>query len=120
MFCPDCKAEYIEGITKCADCKVSLVWALPVKPEEKGEPIEWSPLVSSMNQADIALIKSILESENIPFWIQGELRGMVPHGLGLGPIVHVDVARLDDAKNLIKNLELNNLGFSTRKTGDID
>jgi hypothetical protein len=29
MFCPQCKAEYRQGFTHCADCDVDLVWELP-------------------------------------------------------------------------------------------
>jgi hypothetical protein len=29
MFCPECKAEYRPGFTRCADCDVDLVWELP-------------------------------------------------------------------------------------------
>ena len=28
MFCPQCKAEYRQGFTRCADCDVDLVYAL--------------------------------------------------------------------------------------------
>jgi hypothetical protein len=33
MFCPLCKAEYREGYTRCADCDVDLVPALPPQPD---------------------------------------------------------------------------------------
>ncbi len=33
MFCPNCKCEYIRGVTQCADCDVALVDALdPLSP----------------------------------------------------------------------------------------
>lgn len=32
MICPNCKCEYIRGITECADCGVPLVDALPPAP----------------------------------------------------------------------------------------
>ena len=120
MYCPECKAEYVDGVTECADCHVPLVWALPEEIKEQGEPVEWARLVTSINQGDLALIKSILESENIPYWVQGEHRGMVPHGLGFGAIVHVDKSRIEDAIALIKDLNLNHLGFSIRKSDELD
>lgn len=122
MFCPECKAEYVDGITECADCHVPLVWSLPVENAymEQGEPIEWVPLLSSINQADLAFIKSILESENILFWVQGENRGMIPHGLAFGAVIHVEKNRLEDAKALIKDIDLNNFAFSTRTGGELD
>lgn len=41
MFCPQCKAEYRPGFTRCADCDVDLVWELPpngLAVRERGEP----------------------------------------------------------------------------------
>jgi hypothetical protein len=42
MFCPECKAEYRQGFTRCSDCGVDLVYALPevlTVPEEPGEKL---------------------------------------------------------------------------------
>ena len=120
MFCPKCKAEYVDGITECADCHVPLVWTLPQEIVEQGELVEWAPLVTCINQGDLALIKSVLESESILYWVQGEHRGMIPHGLGLGAVVHVDKDRIEDAKAVIKDLDLNNFGFSIRTGDELD
>lgn len=46
MFCPNCKAEYREGFTRCADCDVELVYELsaaaiiPIEPIDPGDPVE--------------------------------------------------------------------------------
>lgn len=37
MFCPQCKAEYRQGFTRCADCDVDLVYALPTTPSDSAE-----------------------------------------------------------------------------------
>ncbi len=114
MFCPKCKTEYVPGITQCADCHTPLVYDLP-KEEDRpatfsNDYIEWAPLITTHYHADIALIKSILESEQIDYWVQGEFRGF-----STGVIIHVDKARLQDAQELIKDLKLNPVGYSTRK-----
>jgi len=41
MFCPQCKAEYRPGFTRCADCDVDLVYEPPASgPGEVGRPDE--------------------------------------------------------------------------------
>src|SRR5260370_12596726 len=37
MFCPQCKAEYRQGFTRCADCGVELVYELPTREAKKIE-----------------------------------------------------------------------------------
>jgi hypothetical protein len=41
MFCPQCKCEYLEGITECADCGIPLVERLP---EEETTSKEFDPM----------------------------------------------------------------------------
>jgi hypothetical protein len=38
MFCPQCKAEYRDGFSRCTDCDIDLVAKLPIDPPEP-EPI---------------------------------------------------------------------------------
>ncbi len=40
MFCPQCQAEYRQGFTRCADCDVDLVHALPEVPDVLDQPGE--------------------------------------------------------------------------------
>ena len=74
MFCPQCKAEYRQGFTRCADCDVDLVWELP--PEalavrsqgEPGDPNE-DPFCSFWKGEDPrvhAELCSVLDEAGIP------------------------------------------------------
>ena len=40
MFCPNCRAEYREGFTRCSDCNVELVNVLPPPSANASEPRE--------------------------------------------------------------------------------
>lgn len=62
--------EYREGFTVCSDCKVELVRELP--PEERPEYIEFEQVLYTFNPADIAFIKSLLDSEDIDYFFHGE------------------------------------------------
>lgn len=70
MFCPECKSEYIEGITKCPVCDIELIDELPAEPEP--EYIEYEEVLGTYNAADIAFIKSLLDSENITYYFNAE------------------------------------------------
>lgn len=76
MFCPKCKAEYRSGFTECPDCGVSLVHEPPHSPPSDPEENEAGDLVevfSTYNQADLVLIKALLDAEGIVYHFQGEL-----------------------------------------------
>ena len=78
-----------------------------------------APLLTSTYEADIALIKGILEGENIAYWIQGENRGLIRGG-NLGAVVYVDKTKLEDAQNLVRDLQLNVFGWSTRSDRELE
>lgn len=64
MWCPICKNEYREGITLCADCKVSLVDTL----DETKEDYE---ILSEMeDESNAKKLISYLEYSNIPAFLE--------------------------------------------------
>ncbi len=77
MFCPNCRAEYREGYTVCADCGVALIPELPPEPSKRPpEPETQSALVTvyeSYSLPNIAIAKSILEGAGIDFISRDEL-----------------------------------------------
>jgi hypothetical protein len=109
MFCPNCGAEYVEGIVECADCRLKLV-AEPPHPGA-GKPIEYEELLSTFNQGDIALIKSILEDAKVDYFFRGEYFNQ------LDPLIQparlfVKKGHLERAKKALEKLNVSFLGVS--------
>lgn len=70
MYCPNCGYEYVEGVTECADCGDKLQ---PHPPRTaRRTPKEFVEILSTYNQGDIALIKSILDDERAEYFFVGE------------------------------------------------
>ncbi|MBN1274522.1 MAG: DUF2007 domain-containing protein [Candidatus Aminicenantes bacterium] len=70
MFCPNCKAEFREGITRCTEYNVDLVNELPPVPKPIFVYLE--EVIINSDAAQIGFIKSILEGEKIPYYAQGD------------------------------------------------
>lgn len=67
MICPNCKCEYIRGVTECADCGVALVDALePPKANLSGD-VRIVALWRGNDPAECEKIKEALENAGIPF-----------------------------------------------------
>jgi hypothetical protein len=67
MICPNCKCEYIRGVTHCADCGVALVDALD---SETAYSLENSGLVAvwaGNDPVECATVKDALTKAEIPF-----------------------------------------------------
>jgi len=73
MFCPQCKGEYQEGFTECADCKIPLVDdLLPSESDDEQKAVDLVEVLSTADPGLIALVKSVLEAEKIPYLAHGE------------------------------------------------
>ncbi len=116
MYCPKCRAEYVPGCTRCSDCMVPLVEQLPPEPKlgrRSGLP---APLVTVLATGDpglMAIAKSLLQSAEIPFMVQGEgiqdLFGAGCFGTGFnlitGPAkLQVAAGDADEARELLADL----------------
>jgi hypothetical protein len=102
MFCPRCKTEYREGFTTCADCNVALVDHL--EPESEPEFIEYEEILDTYNPGDIAVIKSLLESEDITYYFLGDHLTLRPMGDAARLMVKKDEAQV--ARELLSDLDL--------------
>lgn len=70
MICPNCKCEYVEGITHCPDCDVDLIE--PEKTDSTSQqntplkPMEPVKLTSVDNNINAELLVNLLENNGIP------------------------------------------------------
>ncbi len=98
MFCPNCRTEYREGVTTCADCGAALVVELPPDIENS----ELVTIFQSHELSEVAIAKSILEEAGINFIAKG---GMSKEILSVGPVeIVVDRDDADYARGLLQAL----------------
>jgi hypothetical protein len=65
MICPQCKCEYVRGITQCSDCGVPLVDALEPPPAKFPEGVRLVPIWRGKDHAECERVIEALESAGI-------------------------------------------------------
>ncbi len=105
MFCPNCRSEYVEGMTECEECQVALVEDLPPEPVPEYEDLRVVRTYSADYEAELG--KSILEANGINAVIASDEAGGTLPGLALtqGVQLLVDVEDLEKANTVFKDLE---------------
>ena len=96
MFCPNCRAEYGEGILVCADCKIDLVNELP--PEDTAEYVDLVNLETYPDRTEAELAKGILATGGIAAIIYGDDFGGYSPALSFSEGVQLMVERADLVK----------------------
>lgn len=114
MYCPECRSEYREGFSQCADCEVALVETLP--------PLESTPhpdlhLVTVLEIGDpslLAIAESLLQEQGIPYSKSNEqlqdLFALGRLGAGFNPItgpilLQVPEEHAEAALQILEDLE---------------
>ena len=79
MYCPECRVEYREGSTECADCQVALLAGTPPpEPESPFDPdMKLVVVLETCDAFALALAKGLLEEAGIPFFVLNELSTLV-------------------------------------------
>ncbi len=108
MFCPECRAEYIDGITECKDCGIPLVESIPAEPEM----YKFVKLLSTFNLVDIAMIKSLLDDGKITYYFIGENFNQIDQ-LVQSARLFVREDQTEEAQGLLKNLNITYMGLSS-------
>ncbi len=110
--CPQCKYEYVEGITLCADCKVPLVLSLSeMEAQSENNEInavnELAIVFKSSNAMELSMIKSYLEASGIGVFANGSrLSELYMNMEGLGEVyLQVPLAQAEQAREIIADLQ---------------
>ena len=101
MYCPQCRVEYREGFTECADCKVPLLAGAPQpEPADPFDPsIELTVVLESNEPVQLAMAKGLLEDAGIPFFLLQGITTLVNDVTPfLGKLVQVQVPRDREAE----------------------
>jgi hypothetical protein len=109
MFCPVCRSEYVDGVTECHDCRVSLVTVLKDPLDEP--PIEFEEVLQTYNQGDIAVIRSLLDNEDIQYFFRGEIFNLVDPLIQPAKL-HVRKDQSKRVRELLAGLNVTFLGVS--------
>ncbi|MDR3611499.1 MAG: DUF2007 domain-containing protein [Ignavibacteriaceae bacterium] len=116
IVCPFCQSEIqidqIEQkkkLVRCPECDSLL--NITVNPPEIIKDKNYVQVLSSMNQGDLGIIKSMLDNRGIDYFVNGE------NFLSVDPLIQparimVSEEQLEEAKEIIKDFELNIFGVS--------
>jgi hypothetical protein len=93
MFCPQCKAEYLRGVTHCSDCDVDLVERLPGSERDPGAELSDADLRTvwvGQDQEEFNSVCAQLNAAKIPFRVNQRGREFLT---GLGRYFEIGVPR---------------------------
>jgi hypothetical protein len=72
MFCPECSAEYRAGYTRCSDCDVALVSALPPEEREMDHGDDAVTVFVTRDIMEAETVKELLEANEIEVFLAGD------------------------------------------------
>jgi hypothetical protein len=104
MICPNCKCEYIKGVTQCADCGVPLVDQLDAATETKDRPAVVS-VWGGDDPGERAAVIEALKEAGIPLADQESPGHLFFPSMNPKTGIYVSAVDLDRAKAVLNDLE---------------
>jgi len=104
MICPNCKCEYIRGVTQCVDCGVPLVDKLDAAPDARKAP----PVVSiwkGVDPGEGAAIAEALGEAGVPVADQESAGHLFFPSMHPRTEIFVSAENLEHAKKVLADLE---------------
>ena len=100
MFCPQCRAEYRAGFTRCSDCDVELVKQLPVEPQPSSgtDHPELVVVRTYQSPVDADLARMALEAAGIESMVGSDDQGGQSPGLAFTQGIAL-LVRSEDVKD---------------------
>jgi hypothetical protein len=102
MFCPNCKAEYRAGFTRCSDCDVPLVSALPLDSPPTTDETDSVEVFSAADRFEAETVKGLLEANGIEVFLAD---GSTIPGLPGAVSLFVSGSQADLAEDLIEEMK---------------
>lgn len=101
MFCPQCGAEFVEGVNECGECNVALV---PERPADLDPGYQELVTVYELPSANaLPVAESILQAADIPYTVQNETSSL---NVVVGkPYIQVPPEYVEEAERLLADLE---------------
>jgi hypothetical protein len=103
MICPNCKCEYIKGVTQCADCGVPLVHSLDTNPETAQRPAV-ATVWEGGDPGERAAVKEALEEAGVPVVDQETAGHLFFPSMNPKTDIFVSAENLERAKRVLADL----------------
>jgi len=115
IICPNCSSELkledeerTSGKVHCPECEALIDFG--VNPPKISNNENYIELLSSLNQGDIALIKSIFDNSKIDYYVFGE--NLSSLAMVQPTRFFVNEIQLEEAKEVLKDIKLNIWSYS--------
>jgi hypothetical protein len=105
MFCPNCKCEYIRGVTQCADCGVPLVDTLDSSAPDTQDGLEVVSVWEGNDPSESAAVKDALENAGIPVIDQESAGYFIFPSMRPKTEIYVSRKNVEEAKKVLLDLE---------------